>query len=204
MNPIIGYISLGIALVILVFIIYMKRQDNKIKDATSATYSSDEYDVKEIMVQALTQIGCRPEVHDDGSLTVQFQGENFYITFNNSYVRIWDLGWAGIQPDDPYFPVLSEAINKANYGFGPTVVMTEPDDDGTILLHSRYDVLLHPAIPYIEQYIKICLMEFFDTKESVRKYLNDLRFKKQMPSQQNRRHIGFTSDNQETDNPTEL
>lgn len=146
----------------------------------------------EIAQDALLSIGCKPEVNSDGSISVSYQGENFLMEFYGKYyARVWDPMWAVIKADDPDLPKVREAVNAANYIFGPTVVLTSPDEDGVIGFHSRTDILLHPANPDNVPFVKGVLDSFFDAKENVRaKY-------QQLEAQYNenvrkRRPIGFT------------
>ena len=100
--------------------------------------------------------------------------------------------WAGIKEDDPDMPKIREAVNVANFNFGPTVVMTVPNDEGIIGFHSRCDILLHPVCPYNEPYVKAILDSFFNAKEEVRSNLQQISAK-QMEAQKNRCPVGFTT-----------
>lgn len=92
---------------------------------------------------------------------------NSYMEFGTRYARIWDPMWAGIQVDDSDMSKIREAVNAANYNFGPTVVLTTPDEDGVIGFHSRRDVMLHPLCPDNVPFVKAVLDSFFDAKEAV-------------------------------------
>lgn len=92
-----------------------------------------------LMFNTLKVLGCQPTKNDDGSLSVSYQGENFHMEFGGMYARVWDPMWSGIKADDPELPEVREAVNAANFNFGPTVVMTAPDDEGVIGFHSRRD-----------------------------------------------------------------
>ena len=148
-------------------------------------------DTQGLMFNTLSQLGCQPTANDDGTISVQYQGENFHMEFGGMYARVWDPMWAGIKADDPELPKVREAINAANYNFGPTVVMTAPDEEGVIGFHSRRDILLHPACPDNVPFVKAVLDSFFDTKEQVRSNFQQINAK-QMEQQKNRRPVGFT------------
>lgn len=143
-----------------------------------------------IMYKALSDIGCHPVSSEDGIISVQYQGENFNMEFNGMYARIWDPMWAAIKADDPAMPKIREAVNATNYNFGPTVVMTPPDEEGFIGLHSRQDIMLHPACPDNELYIKAMLDSFFYTKEQVHANFQQINTR-QMEAQKPRRPVGF-------------
>lgn len=129
------------------------------------------------MLRALRGIGCQPvpEEDEEDAMNVQYQGEKFYIECGGPYARIWDPAWAQIKTDDPEYPIVREAINATNFSFGPTVVMTRPNDEGIVTIHSRRDIMLHPALPEHEQYVKAVLDSFFEIKGVLRQRLQDLR-----------------------------
>lgn len=153
-------------------------------------------DTQRLMFNTLSQLGCQPTANDDGTISVQYQGENFHMEFGGMYARVWDPMWAGIKADDPELPKVREAINAANYNFGPTVVLTAPDEEGVIGFHSRRDIMLHPACPDNVPFVKAVLDSFFDAKEQVRSNFQQINAK-QMEQQKNRRPVGFTTTHKE-------
>ncbi len=161
------------------------------KNAGQKVTSKNEKEAKEIAISCLTELGCQPEVYKDGSVGVSYQGENFHLEFGGRYVRIWDPMWAGIKGADPDMPKIKEAVNATNFNFGPTVVMTAPDEDGDIGLHSRRDIMLHPACPDNAIFLKAVLDSFFDTKEHVRRHYQQINSQQQQEKKP-RRPVGFT------------
>lgn len=161
------------------------------KNAGQKVTSKYDVEAKEIAIKCLTELGCQPEIHKDGSVGVSYQGENFHLEFGGRYARIWDPMWAGIKSDDPDLPKIKEAMNATNFNFGPTVVMTAPDEDGDIGLHSRRDIMLHPSCPDNVPYIKAVLDSFFDTKEHVRGHFQQIDSQQQQ-EKKSRRPVGFT------------
>lgn len=145
-----------------------------------------------LMFRTLSNLGCQPTKNEDGTLSVSYQGENFHMEFGGMYARVWDPMWAGIKADDPDMPKIREAVNAANFNFGPTVVLTAPNDEGIIGFHSRRDIMLHPACPDNEPYVKAVLDSFFDAKEQVRSNFQQINAK-QMEAQKTRRPVGFTT-----------
>lgn len=160
-------------------------------NSSDSNHEETKPDTFDIMYKVLSDIGCNPISNEDGLISVQYQGENFNMEFNGMYVRIWDPMWAAIKADDPAMPKIREAVNVTNYNFGPTVVMTVPDDDGIIGLHSRQDIMLHPACPNNELYVKAMLDSFFYTKEQVRSNFQQINTI-QIETQKTRRPVGFT------------
>lgn len=154
--------------------------------------SIEKPDTKGLMFNTLSQLGCQPTANDDGTISVQYQGENFHMEFGGMYARVWDPMWAGVKADDPDMPKIREAVNAANFNFGPTVVLTAPNEDGVVGLHSRRDIMLHPACPENVPFVKAVLDSFFDTKENVRNNFQQINVK-QMEQQKNRRPVGFST-----------
>lgn len=152
-----------------------------------------------LMFNTLNALGCQPTKNDDGTLSVSYQGENFHMEFGGLYARVWDPMWAGVKADDPDMPKIREAVNAANFNFGPTVVLTSPNDEGVIGLHSRRDIMLHPSCPDNVPFVKAVLDSFFDAKEEVRNRYQQINAQ-QMEAKMNRRPVGFTA-NMNTDKP---
>ncbi|MDE5968514.1 MAG: hypothetical protein K2G64_05335, partial [Muribaculaceae bacterium] len=155
-------------------------------------------DTQGLMFKTLSQLGCQPTKHDDGTLSVKYQGENFHMEFGGMYARVWDPMWAGIKADDPDVPKIKEAVNATNFNFGPTVVFSAPDDEGIIGFHSRRDIMLHPACPDNVPFVKEVLDSFFNVKEQVRSNFQQINAK-QMERQKNRSPIGFTTNTNTTE-----
>lgn len=156
------------------------------------TMENPKNNTQQLMVTTLKQIGCQPTVNENDSVDVTYQGEHFHIDFGGPYAQIWDLGWAEAKINDPNLPKIREAVNHSNFNFGPTVVMTRPDDTGTLYFHSRLDILLYPDIPEIDDYLRKSLDLFFHTKGTVRQIFQQMAFEQQKPREK-RRPVGFTS-----------
>lgn len=144
-----------------------------------------------LMFNTLNALGCQPTKNDDGTLSVSYQGENFHMEFGGMYARVWDPMWASVKADDPDMPKIREAVNAANFNFGPTVVLTSPNDEGVIGFHSRRDIMLHPSCPDNVPFVKAVLDSFFDAKEEVRNRYQQINAQ-QMEAKKNRRPVGFT------------
>lgn len=156
-------------------------------------------DTMGLMFKTLINIGCQPRTNADNSLSVQYQGEKFHMEFGGMYTRVWNPMWAVVKADDPELHDIRAAVNSANFNFGPTVVLSEPNEDGVIGLSSRRDIMLHPACPDNEPFVKAVLDSFFDAKEEVRSNFQQINAK-QMEAKKNRRPIGFTTTTE--NNPT--
>ena len=183
----------GIIIIGIIIRHFMKNKDEKEErmDTESISEENKQPNTFDLMIRTLHNLGCQPSANEDGTLSVQYQGENFHMEFGGMYARVWDPMWAGIKADDPDLPNIREAVNAANFNFGPTVVMTKPDEEGVIGFHSRRDIMLHPACPDNVPFVKAVLDSFFDAKEQVRSNFQQINAK-QMEQQKNRRPVGFT------------
>ena len=155
--------------------------------------SSEQPDTARLMFNALSEIGCQPEKDNDGSINVQYQGENFHIDFGGMYARVWDPMWAGIKANDPNLPQIREAVNAANFNFGPTIVLSSPDEDGIIGFHTRRDIMLHPLCPDNAPYVKAVLDSFFEAKEQIKGNFQEIKASQDKIIKK-RRPIGFNTD----------
>lgn len=171
-----------------------KQNSQQSMDSMEQDNEQNQVDRSGLMFKILSNLGCQPVANDDGTVSVQYQGENFYMEFSGMYARIWDFMWTGIKADDPDLPKIREAVNIANFDFGPTVVMTKPNEEGVIGLHSRMDIMLHPACPENDTFVKSILNSFFVTKENVRNHFHQLSHQ-QTETQKYRRPVGLNTDN---------
>lgn len=174
-----------------------QKTTGKIDDTMNETVTEEEEeeelpDVRDLMITNLHKLGCQPTKNDDGSISVQYQGENFLIVFNAYSVRVWDPKWATFDVSSPDLPKLREAVNSANYNFGATILLSEPDEEGSIQLHSKRDILFHPSLPKAHLYLYSVFDSFFTIKEKLRADFQNLTAR-QTESQRNRRPVGFTS-----------
>ena len=183
-----GIIIIG---VIIQHVMKIKDEKEERMDTESISEENKQPNTFDLMMRTLHNLGCQPSANEDGTLSVQYQGENFHMEFGGMYARVWDPMWAGIKADDPDLPNIREAVNAANFNFGPTVVMTKPDEEGVIGFHSRRDIMLHPACPDNVPFVKAVLDSFFDAKEQVRSNFQQINAK-QMEQKKNRRPVGFT------------
>lgn len=151
---------------------------------------------RQLVVNALTALGCQPNVEGDDTVFVTFQGEHFEMQVIGSFIQIWDPAWARVESNDPGLPKIREAINLTNFDFGPTVVLTRPDESGAMYMHSRMSLLIHPHQPELDQYMRCALNMFFTTKESSRRNYGALVMEQQQhasAASSRRRPVGFAA-----------
>ena len=172
--------------------------NEEINKVVEEAMEKPQFNTQKLMLSALKQIGCQPTINEDDTVAVTYQGEHFHIDFGGLYAQIWDLGWAGVSVNDPELPKIREAVNHTNFDFGPTVVMTNPDDKGTMYFHSRLGILLHPDIPEIDNYLRSNLDMFFRAKEAVRQNFQQI-IVEQQKAREGRRPVGFTTTTETTE-----
>lgn len=161
----------------------------------NSTNDSEEPHTLELMFTTLCNIGCQPNKNDDGTILVSYQGEKFLMEFVEMYVMIWDLSWNAFKADDPEMPTIREAVNITNFRIGPTVVLSAPNDEGIIYMHSRRDIMLHPDCPDNEIFVQAVLNSFFVTKEQQRYDFQQLK-DEQTETQKSHRPTGFSLNDQ--------
>ena len=194
MDNVLGTISIICVAVYIIAIIADKVTDYFKKSQSHPNGdSSEQPDTARLMFNALSEIGCQPEKDNDGSINVQYQGETFHMDFGGMYARVWDPMWAGIKANDPDLPQIREAVNAANFNFGPTIVLTSPDENGIIGFHTRRDIMLHPLCPDNAPYVKAVLDSFFEAKEQVKGNFQEIKASQDKIIKK-RRPIGFNTD----------
>lgn len=175
----------------------MSNEGKQMSNEEMAKIIRDE--TRNLMVNALNNLGCQPEVLDNESVHVIYQGENFTMNFSGSLVHVWDPFWLSININDPEWPNVREAVNRTNFNFGPTIVTTPPDENGEIHFHSHYGMLMQDGIKDIDNYVRQSLNMFFRTKHGMSQNIQHLRVEQQQ-RQNNRRPIGFQSNSEEENN----
>ena len=194
MDNVLGIISIICVAVYIIAIIADKVTDYSKKSQSHPNGdSSVQPDTARLMFNALCEIGCQPEKDNDGSINVQYQGETFHMDFGGMYARVWDPMWAEIKANDPDLSQIREAVNAANFNFGPTIVLTSPDENGIIGFHTRRDIMLHPLCPDNAPYVKAVLDSFFEAKEQIKGNFQEIKASQDKIIKK-RRPIGFNTD----------
>ena len=122
-------------------IVYLSwRREKKIisclKNETPAT-ETPKLSTEELIVSTLKRMGCNPEKNEDGNIGFMYQGDDFYLSFQEDvpFVMIWYPWWGTINADNPVLPYLKEVINAVNISsFITTVFMAENEGDKEIAL----------------------------------------------------------------------
>lgn len=167
-------------------------QENKqqnIMETTNDNHEMEQPDTLGLIKQTLKNMGCQPEIDEEENVIVKYQGETFQMIVGGVFVLVWDTFWFSVQSDHSDMPIIREAINDTNFSFGPTLVISAPDKEGNVHIHSRRDFLFHPAIPDITDYLQSMLNSFFEVKQ---RFQDNLRKLKIDQEQGTRLSNGFT------------
>ena len=131
MESFIGWGSFLFVIGILAFSRYFRSHDSdpqtqndEVMEKEDKQYDIENPDTLGLMYKTLCNLGCQPTKNPDDTIYVKYQGDNFHIEVGGMYARVWDPFWAEVKADDPELPKIKEAVNKANFNFGPTVVFT--------------------------------------------------------------------------------
>lgn len=153
--------------------------------ANSNIMSEERPDTLPRMKEILEAMGCQPEVNIESGLDVTYQGEHFHIEFGGYFAQVWDTAWLEFNKNDPECPLILRAINSANYNFGPSLVYTNPNEEGNIVIHSRLEMALPPEMNDLKDYVELMLKTFFNKKFDFYKFLQEEReeHKKNMETQ---------------------
>lgn len=128
------------------------------------------FTAREIVVKCLCKMGYdidSDDYDDDSGFTINYLDENFVIKFSDRFAYIMDPVWKVINVNDPELPVLKEAVNFTNFSDYPTIVMTKPDENGMIQIHSHCSMMLHPCCPDNLQYFISTMNSFFEGKREL-------------------------------------
>ena len=154
--------------------------------------SPERWDTLKLMESVLKDLGCQPKKESEKELQVAYQGENFVINIGGPYAQIWDPGWANINVNDPNFENLKTAANISNFDFGPSIVWSEPTEEGFVYIHSKRDILLCPELKDITSYMRSVMDSFFEKKERMRGQFHAL-INQQQQSPKSHRPVGFAT-----------
>ena len=146
------------------------------KESDSAQKADRErHEILALMYETLYNLGCMPSIDNNGIMSVQYRDVTFGMFFGNDHVRIWEFNWAKAREDDPYMPIIRESVNSANLSAGPTVVMSEANENGIIMFCSRRVIMSHAVRSGNEVFVKAVLDSFFDVKERAQRIFLQLK-----------------------------
>ena len=96
------------------------------------------------------------------------------------YVHIWDTHWGQVELYDiDEVSRLRKAINTSNMNSAVTTFYTIDDDAKTMNVHAKSTITFICNIPYLENYLRTELDEFFHAHQIVGTEIHKLREQEQ-------------------------
>lgn len=140
----------------------------------------EETGTRSLFLDALAKIGCQYKFGegDDTRIFFDYQGEHFFADMNNDsiYVHIWDIHWGHVELYDiDEVSRLRKAINDSNINTTVITVFTIDDENKTMDVHSKSTIPFVSLMPYLENYLRTELDEFFRVHQTVGAEMHKLR-----------------------------
>ena len=130
---------------------------------------------RDLFLDTLTKISCPYQIdEEDNSICFEYHGETFYAEADNeqSYINIYYYSWGEIAlenvEDIGETSAIRKAINEANWKNRVTTVFTVDEEERTMNVHGKSEILFIPEIPNLENYLLTELSRFFRAEYSVR------------------------------------
>ncbi len=156
---------------------------------TKHTESKKEMEIRnkntrELFLDTLERIGCQYQLGEgeDTRIFFSYQGEHFFADMKEDsiYVHIWDTHWVQVELYDiDEVSRLRKAINTSNMNSAVTTFYTIDDDAKTMNVHTKSTITFICNIPYLENYLRTELDEFFHAHQIVCTEIHKLREQEQ-------------------------
>lgn len=135
---------------------------------------------RELFLDTLERIGCQYQLGEgeDTRIFFSYQGEHFFADMKEDsiYVHIWDTHWVQVELYDiDEVSRLRKAINTSNMNSAVTTFYTIDDDAKTMNVHTKSTITFICNIPYLENYLRTELNEFFHAHQIVGIVFHKLR-----------------------------
>ena len=139
---------------------------------------------RELFIHTLERIGCQYQLGEgeDTRIFFSYQGEHFFADMKEDsiYVHIWDTHWEQVELYDvDEVSRLRKAINTSNMNSAVSTFYTIDDDAKTMNVHTKSTITFINTIPYLEDYLRIELNEFFHAHQIVGTEIHKLREQEQ-------------------------
>ena len=130
----------------------------------------DDISTQDIVITVLQQIGCQPQLNEEGHICFKYQGDEFYIATqkDNRFIVIWNPWWGTMEPNNPALPYLKEIINLVNVDSLVTTIYTTDEEQKNIGFHSKCQTLFTPKEAPLDEYLKVLLDQFFATHDVIK------------------------------------
>lgn len=153
----------------------LEQEETSAEETVKTQEEIDEEEIKAIMntanltLETLKEIGCEILEEDHNNASATYQGEIFQFVSNKRIISIYDPSWANIENEGNNLEAMRWAVNAVNYEIGPTILMSDPDSNGNVSLHSKLDVVMCGELPDKTDYFRSIFNQFFVKKETFRK-----------------------------------
>lgn len=136
----------------------------------------DDISTQDIVITVLQQIGCQPQINEEGHICFKYQGDEFYIATqkDSRFIVIWNPWWGTIEANNPTLPYLKEIINVVNVDAYVTTIYTTDEDQKNIGFHSKCHILFTPKEAPLDEYLKALLDQFFITHDIIKENFKQL------------------------------
>ena len=139
---------------------------------------------RELFLDTLERIGCQYQLGEgeDSRIFFSYQGEHFFADMDDEsiYVHIWDTHWVQVELYDiDEMSRLRKAINTSNKNSAVSTFYTIDDDAKTMNVHTKSTITFLSSIPYLEDYLRTELNEFFHAHQIVGTEIHKLREQEQ-------------------------
>lgn len=119
---------------------------------------------KEEILTILSNIGCEPDIAEDGSINCKVENENFIIDVKEGIIEFWDLYWYNIDANHSNIDKLLDAINLANHINVPVIFTPSATEEGKRWFSSVYRLVGEDVI-ITQELITSILSSFFKLKK---------------------------------------
>ena len=137
---------------------------------------------KELVIDTLKKIGCKPEEDDDGRLHIDYQEWHFMILCGDTYFWIsvdFPFWYEFSTYDINLFSRMQKAVNEAN-SMGTcsvSVYYTVAKETDTVYLNSNIFLSFVPQIPRLDDYLRAAFIDLFKSRSFVYNEIKEIELK---------------------------
>ena len=135
---------------------------------------------KELVIDTLKKIGCKPEEDDDGRLHIDYQEWHFMILCGDTYFWIsvdFPFWYEFSTYDIDQFSRMQKAVNEANSRGLCNVYYAVNKETETVYLHSTIFLLFVPQIPRLDDYLRAAFIDLFKSRYFVYNEIKEIELK---------------------------
>ena len=135
---------------------------------------------KELVIDTLKKIGCKPEEDDDGRLHIDYQEGYFVILCSDTSTWIcvdFPFWYECSTYDIDQFSRMQKAVNEANRRGLCNVYYAVNKETETVYLHSTIFLLFVPQIPRLDDYLRAAFIDLFKSRYFVYNEIKEIELK---------------------------